>query len=390
LLVTTSRDTKENHDIQHYHLNATTRMKKDMSEPDLLSIDIAIRKQFMVEYNNLPLYIKQLKDMDATIKSSNLTTRLRRSITVEHARLKSYINEIETQTKYNFYLANSASLVEEYKKILKIPIKMNFMGRAVKKSKRKRTLIKSYLAVAAKYINIVDTKKQKQPPVVCLNCGNRKDFDILDKTTYTCMSCFAEQNIMKHNSSYNDINRVNISSKYMYDRKVHFRDCIKQYQGKQNCTIIPKVYKDLEKEFFLHHLLEGDKSTSNTIRFQNITKNHILMFLKELGYSNHYENVHLIHCTLTCIKPDDISHLEDQLLEDFDALTELYDRMYKHIDRKNFINTQYVLYQLLRRHKHPCKKEEFIILKTIDRKFFHDEVCQNLFTELGWNHTPFY
>ena len=365
-------------------------MKKDMTEPDLLSIDSAIRKKFMVEYNNLPLYRKKLKDMDVTIKSSNLSTRLRRSITIEYTRLKSYIKEVETQTKYNFYLANSAGLVEEYKTILKIPIKMNFMGRAVKKSKRKRILIKSYLVVAAKYINIDDTKKRKQPPVVCLNCGNKKEFDILDKTTYTCMLCFAQQNIMKHNSSYNDINRVNISSKYMYDRKVHFRDCIKQYQGKQNCTIIPKVYEDLKNEFFLHHLLEGNKNTSNTVRFRNITKNHILMFLKELGYSNHYENVHLIHFTLTCIKPDDISHLEDQLLEDFDSLTELYDAMYKHIERKNFINTQYVLYQLLRRHKHPCKKEEFIILKTIDRKFFHDEVCQKLFTELGWNHTPFY
>lgn len=363
-----------------------------MTEPDLLSIDNAIRKQFMDEYEKLPKYRIQLKDMGKTLKSTILSGRLQRSIIRDYDRLKSHIKEVEAQTNYNFYLVNSAGFVEEYKKMLKIPIKMNFMGRPMKQGKAKRILIKSYLSVASNYINIVDTrtKSSKEPPVICSNCGNKKDFDILNKTTYICMMCFAQQNIMKHNSSYNDIDRVNISSKYMYDRKVHFRDCIKQYQGKQNCTIVPKVYKDLEKEFFLHHLLEGDKHASNIVRFQNITKNHILMFLKELSYSNHYENVHLIHYTLTCIKPDDISHLEDQLLEDFDALTELYDKMYKHIDRKNFINTQYVLYQLLQRHKHPCKKEEFIILKTIDRKFFHDEVCQKLFNELGWNHTPFY
>ena len=114
------------------------------------------------------------------------------------------------------------------------------------------------------------------------------------------------------------------------------------------------------------------------------------MFLKDLGYSNHYENVHLMHYNFTGIKPDDISYLEDKLLNDFDSLTELYDKKFKHIKRKNFINTQYVLYQLLQRHKHECKKEEFIILKTIDRKFFHDEVCKELFESLGWNHTPFY
>ena len=139
-----------------------------------------------------------------------------------------------------------------------------------------------------------------------------------------------------------------------------------------------------------HHLLKGDKNTSKELRFADITKNHILLFLKELGYSNHYENVHLIHYIFTTKKPDDISYIEDQLLDDFDALTDLYDKQFKHINRKNFINTQYVLYQLLTRHKHVCKKEEFIILKTIDRKFFHDEICKILFEQLGWNHTPFY
>ena len=91
-------------------------------------------------------------------------------------------------------------------------------------------------------------------------------------------------------------------------------------------------------------------------------------------------------------KPDNISHLEAKLLHDFDKLTELYDKVYKsgpqQIERRNFINTQYVLYQLLLRHKHPCKKDSFTILKTIDRQSFHDDVCKKLFTLLGWNHFP--
>ena len=86
--------------------------------------------------------------------------------------------------------------------------------------------------------------------------------------------------------------------------------------------------------------------------------------------------------------PDDISHLEDALLNDFEVLAALYDEKFiktKLIDRKNFINTQYVLYQLLRRHKYPCKKEDFNILKTMDRKSFHDDVCSALFRHLNWN-----
>lgn len=113
------------------------------------------------------------------------------------------------------------------------------------------------------------------------------------------------------------------------------------------------------------------------------------MFLKDLGYSKHYENVILIHYNMTGKKPDDISYLEYQLLEDFDKLSESYHELFKtkpEFERKNFINTQNVLYQLLIKHGHNCKKEDFTVLKTIDRKTFHDSVTKTLFLHLGWNH----
>ena len=50
-------------------------------------------------------------------------------------------------------------------------------------------------------------------------------------------------------SSYKDVERVNMATikitKYTYDRKIHFRDCINQFQGKQNATIDKKVYDKL-------------------------------------------------------------------------------------------------------------------------------------------------
>jgi hypothetical protein len=122
-----------------------------------------------------------------------------------------------------------------------------------------------------------------------------------------------------------------------------------------------------------------------------ITKEHITLFLKETGFSKHYEDVVLIHATLTGKPAPDISHLENDLIYDFDVLTDIYDKKYKNAsDRKNFINTQYVLYQLLRRHKYPCRKEDFNILKTIDRKYYHDVVCAELFQQVGWNLHPLF
>jgi hypothetical protein len=184
-----------------------------------------------------------------------------------------------------------------------------------------------------------------------------------------------------------------MSSKYSYERKIHFKDCINQFQGKQNSTIDDSVYKSLEEQLELHGLLVGDKNTPKKIRFQNVTKEQILLFLKENSHSKHYEDVVLIYHKMTGKKVDNISHLENKLIEDFDKISNLYDKKFKFtgkIDRKSFINTQYILFQLLRRHKYPCKKEDFNMLKTLDRKSFHDDIVRELFETLGFNFTPIF
>lgn len=361
-----------------------------MTDLDILNIDANIRKNFEEEFKRIPEYKETLHEIEESLKNESLRRRVRVNLEKAKNDLVKHIQELETKVNYHFYVTESLPYIEQYKNIIKVPAKVSFMGKVSKNDKEKTEVLSGYLEVASKYVNITLEHAVKSSKITCPNCSNKKEFDIVDNNTFICTKCYARQNIMKHTSSYNDIDRVNISSKYMYDRKVHFRDCINQYQGKQNSTIPLQIYDDLTEQFDNHHLLKGNTSVPKEIRFQSITKNHILMFLKELNYAKHYENVHLIHYVLTGIKPDDISHLEDLLLDDFDALTDLYDKKFKHINRKNFINTQYVLYQLLLRHRHPCKKEEFVVLKTIDRKFFHDEVCKVLFEELGWNHHPFF
>lgn len=375
--------------MQNASLNETSKRIKSMSELDILSIDTNIRKNFEGEFLKLDEHKEKLQEIEESLKNENLRRRLKLSLEKARDELRVYINDLITQKQLYFYIMETVTFIEQYKEILKIPVKVSFVGKVIKNDKEKTKIIENYMEVASKYVDI-EFEKIKSNKVSCPNCCNKKEFDIVDVNTYICTKCYARQTVMKHNSSYTDIDRVNISCKYTYDRKVHFRDCINQYQGKQNSTIHQKIYDDLEIQFERHHLLNGGKETPKEIRFKDITKNHVLIFLKEVGYSKHYENVHLIHYNFTDIKPDDISYLEEQLLDDFDVLTDLYDKKFKHINRKNFINTQYVLFQLLSRHRHPCKKEEFIILKTIDRKFFHDEICKDLFEELGWNHSPFY
>ena len=85
---------------------------------------------------------------------------------------------------------------------------------------------------------------------------------------------------------------------------------------------------------------------------------------------------------MTGKKVDDISHLENQLMEDFDKISNLYDKTFKFtgkIERKSFINTQYVLFQLLRHHRYPCKKEDFnMSVIKFELKQEHLDLLKNL------------
>ena len=359
-------------------------------EIDILTINNKITENFKEEIKKLPEYKKKYEQIKNSLDSPNIIPRIKTHLQDNEKEMKEYIQNIESNTFLNFYIAESAELLENYKDILNEPIKVNFVGKSVKNNKEKQKIINDYLEIANKYVNIEIETPDKKDKIVCKNCPNKKDFDIIDCNTYICMICSAQQVILKNVSSYRDINRINISSKYMYDRKIHFRDCINQYQGKQNSTVLQIVYDGLEEQFDKHHLLVGDKNSPKEIRFSNITKEHVSIFLKELDHTKHYENTNLIHYNITGKKPDDIGYIEDKLLDDFDVLTDLYDKTYKNIDRKNFINTQYVLYQLLLRHRHPCRKEDFSVLKTIDRKNFHDDICKKLFCILGWNFNPYF
>jgi hypothetical protein len=203
-----------------------------------------------------------------------------------------------------------------------------------------------------------------------------------DENIFTCLICANEIVKLINSSSYNDNGKVNMSSKYTYDRKVHFKDCINQYQGKQNTNIAPKVYHDIEQAMVKYRIVQGVGKD----RFSKVSRAHVQYFLKELGYRQHYEDVILIHYTMTGRKPDNIEHLEEKLLNDFDQLIEAYDRLFKNIDRKNFINSQYLLFQLLQKHDHRCSKADFSVLKTAERKASHDDICKTLFDALGWEY----
>jgi len=224
----------------------------------------------------------------------------------------------------------------------------------------------------------------------CKRCHSSMDQFHIFENHLVCSCCGLVLNALHSTSSYKDMERINISSKYLYDRRIHFRNSISQFQGKQNAKIDAEIYNKIIEQLYIHGLIPDNyEDLPKEVAFQEVTKEQILLFMKENHFTKHYDDLTLIHHQLTGKPAPDISHLEVQLLNDFDILVEMYDKKFKKkqgkMERKNFINTQYVLYILLRRHKYPCRKEEFNMLKTIDRQHWHDIVCSELFSEIGWS-----
>lgn len=365
---------------------------------DIISLDNHIKKKFADEEKKIDKYREKITQLQAILSQPDLSPRIQGSLESEIQTTLRHIKDMENNGVVGFYIVETNEILEKYKEILQKPVKMSFMGKRESENSEKKSLIDSYLSIARNYVDLKEyfrttgvdrPKKSPKTRIACSSCGNRKNYEIIESKTFICNDCGFQEEFLNNISSFKDVSRVNISSKYTYERRIHFRDCINQYQGKQNSTVTDRVIEDIETQL-RNHGLENPGSTPEE-RWVRVSKDHILLFLKETGHTKHYEDVFLIFNKITGKRLDDISHLEPKLMDDFDKLSALYDKKFKQdkkITRKSFINTQYVLYQLLRRHRHPCRKEDFNILKTLDRKSWHDEICKELFEELGWNFFP--
>lgn len=330
----------------------------------ILTINDTILRRFDIDLEDTKEKLAVVDDLLTLKDSFNITT-----ITNLNLIRKAYRTKLSSDNK-DMFIAQTGLLIQRYKDILSKP-----MAAKDKKAydKYKKDIEVEFLRVVSRIIKV------------------NQWYDIIIPTVeHKSPEPEPEQDTFDTEITYRDYDRVNIVSKFSYSRVSHFQECIKQYQGKQNCKIPKEVLENLEKKFKAFKLLND---TEGEVKYGKITREHIFLFLKQLGYTNQYENVNFIYCILTGKKIDDIEHLEYQLIEDFKELTNLYDQVHgkdKHqeLKRKNFMNVQYILYQLLRNRNHPCSIKDFSVLKTVEKKKFHDEVCSKLFEQLGWNFTP--
>lgn len=367
-------------------------MFPDDSALDILQLDQSIQST-LTAASMEPSDPHSIPDAD---DSSQLSSSMRRRLL--HTQPPS---QSDAERLKHFYFLDTMELIHEYKQTLQTPIKVNFLSLTTDPTEDavtpgKQEIITQYIDRIKTYTWVdaprsTATESMNRTPQKCAICAST---DLTESTDFAgvmiCLECGNQETTMNLANSirlnHNDSKRVNICSKYSYDKKSHFLNCINQYQGKHKTGIEPDVLQRIEAELDKYNLIDHTKKTRRA-KYQNVTKEHIFLFVKELKLTKSYGDINLIHHLITNKPLNDVSHLTEKLLQDFDQFVQMHHKEFPNeFERKNF-NYQHLLYQLLMRHKYPCNPAEFNFLKTVDRRCFHDEICRKIFENLGWNYS---
>lgn len=360
---------------------------------------------------------EELKNLSKLGFTKGITDEIEKKIVF----IEEKIENIQNKRSHTMYVAETVGIFEQYNSALRVPQVINFMGKKSDENDDKKRISKEYMNIAKVYVNQIikitglemkipktiypliqslyeifvnynkhtDEKKKNngimdRPRDTCENCKGKK-FEIMDQDII-CINCSNIQEGYNQFSCYNEVDRVSISSNYSYDRKSKFRDIIYQYQGRQKCKITREELDHIEKECIRNDLVDRTRRD----KFRNIRKNDLIIVLSNLGkeYEQYVKDIHYIHWKITGQPRNDISHLEQKLMDDFEVLVKEYfnNKNKTMIDRKSFINNQIIFYQLLLKYGYPCNKEDFTLLKTVERLNDQDTLCEELFKSLNWNY----
>jgi hypothetical protein len=370
--------------------------------------DLSIKyiKSFILEdkniLNDIASNIHSFKDNNLTSQQINILSKFTikhiTSSILSYNELKINFDKLELWLKkkdqivfFPLYEINLNNNIKEYKEFIKNPINRTFSSNT--NTNNESNYINKYINLISEYFDkhIVDdiiqksTIKEDIKKIVYENNISARAKKYVNNNFNYEENNFSDEDNKNESSSliFQDLSRVNINQKYKYEKKCHFKDTINQYQGIQNKFIPDNIIKDVFDMLKIHGLY----NENDIDPFKKITKEHIRSFLDETGHSKYYEDLQLIYSKITKKPCPNISQYEKKLYEDFDCLVETFLNL--NINRKNFLNSHYVLRQLLLRQNVKVPENDLNYLKTPNRLREHDEIFQKCCEILNWNFIPF-
>lgn len=161
-----------------------------------------------------------------------------------------------------------------------------------------------------------------------------------------------------------------------YKRINHLTECLNALQGKEGTTVPDEVIEKVRAEFKKNRI----SSTSE------IKPSKVKQYLKKLGYSAYYENIHTIANTISGMPTLKLSHELEKKLKDMFHL--IQDPFYKHKSpkRKNFLSYNYVLYKFCELLGEDELLIHFPLLKCQKNLHIQDTIWKKICEELEWEY----
>lgn len=370
---------------------------------NIIEVHNIIMRKFAHQKNNYVEQLKNKREMEMLKMKSSQTRVERINTNMRIENISKEIDKITNDTDVNKYLEEVSDIIESYKKLGTLPKVVSFRSKvedtnnensldpSVKSQNEYRhKLISIYLEIASKYIQI-DVIRDVDSDNHCRICGLSKDEYVLDEIGIIyCPKCNVESESVSRTSFYKDTTRVNTSSRNNYEDRDNFNKALLRYQGKQANKFPSDIMSKLDNYFISYGLpisevIKG-KPLDKSGRRGDTNKDMMYKALSDIGYASFYEDVNLLcHLYWGWLLPD-ITNIEDAIMDDYDKFQQIFQRI--KIERKSCLNTQWMLWVLLRRRGHPCRIDDFKIVKTPDILEYHEDMTRRVFSELGWSFVP--
>ena len=163
-----------------------------------------------------------------------------------------------------------------------------------------------------------------------------------------------------------------------YKRINHLTECLNALQGKEGTTVPDEVIEKVRAEF----------KKNRISRTSEIKPSKVKQYLKKLGYSAYYENIHTIANTISGMPMLKLSpELEKKLKDMFNLIQDPFYR-HKSPKRKNFLSYNYVLYKFCELLGEDDLLVHFPLLKCQKNLHIQDTIWRKICEELSWQYIP--
>ena len=320
-------------------------------------------KNKTVQYQNKILQIQHELD------TNRLTIVDRKAYMNEIKSLERLIEESSSNQKYDEYIENSKALLENWRDCVTRESSDRVFGSTKITVPEKINYVHRYILLASKYseLNLVyDNARQKE---FCMYCGQKYSID--DDEKYFCEPCGLYIKEMSNVATYNDLSRINGSHNNDYRSKENFKNAFLYLQGK-----IPVDFPDdLEEKV-------NNYCKINHINKMNIEPQTMCDIFKAIDYKN-YKAVHLFLSIYNNYELGNYNEIETLFFADQELFSAMYEKV-RDEKKSSAMNTQFLMYILLKRNGVECQRKDFRIPTTPKTLQEIETDAKKTFEALNW------